>query len=182
MNSRNLRQAASSLLAELHTAKGGILVLLVLFSLLPFQEAAAHDPGLSSLTIRTHPNGLEATLTLAVKDVAQLVALDYDGDGIVTQAEFAGGRSQLEAVVAAQLIIAPDGKVVRSELIRSHLDEDNNVEVHLDFHTAVVSTLEIQSNLITSLPNGHRQYLRVEDFTGKTITEGLLSAAADRAT
>jgi len=182
MNSRNLRQAASSLLAELHTAKGGILVLLVLFSLLPFQEAAAHDPGLSSLTIRTHPNGLEATLTLAVKDVAQLVALDYDGDGIVTQAEFAGGRSQLEAVVAAQLIIAPDGKVVRSELIRSHLDEDNNVEVHLDFHTAVVSTLEIQSKLITSLPNGHRQYLRVEDFTGKTITEGLLSAAADRAT
>jgi hydrogenase/urease accessory protein HupE len=182
MNSQNPRQAASSRLVGLRTAQGGIVVLLVLFSLLPFQEAAAHDPGLSSLTIQPHPDGLEATLTLAVKDAAQLVALDYDGDGIVTQAEFARSRSQLEAVVGAQLIIAPDGKVVRPEFIRGRLDENSNVEVHLDFHTAIVSMLEIQSKLITSLPNGHRQYLRVEDFTGKTITERLLSATADHAT
>jgi hydrogenase/urease accessory protein HupE len=182
MHPVNPRKAASSPLVGLRTARGGILVLLILFSLLPLQEAAAHDPGLSSLTIRPHARDVETTLTLTVRDAMQLVELDDNHDGIVTQAEFARARSQLEAVVAAQLIVAPDGKVARPKFIRSHLDENNNVEVHLDFHTAVVSTLEIQAKLIGSLPNGHRQYLQVQDLAGKTITEELLSAARDCAT
>jgi hydrogenase/urease accessory protein HupE len=183
MHFGNLREAPSSRLAAgLCTAQGGILVFLVLFPLLPFQEAAAHDPGLSSLTIHPHPNGLEMTLTLAVRDAAQLVELDYDRDGIVTPAEFARGRSQLEALVSMQLIVAPDGKSARPEFVRSRLDQNNNVEVHLDFHMPVLSMLTIQSKLIASMPNGHRQYLQVQDFTGRTITEGLLSAAADLVT
>jgi hypothetical protein len=113
MYSRNPGQAALSRLAGLRAARGAILVSTVLFSLLPFQEAAAHDPGLSSLTVRPRSNDLEATLTLAVKDAAQLAELDDDRDGIVTKAEFAQDQSQLEAVVAAQLIVAPDGKVAR---------------------------------------------------------------------
>ena len=121
-------------------------------------------------------------LTLAVKDATQLVEFNDNHDGTLTQAEFARARSQLEAVVAAQLIVALDGKLARPESIRIRLDENNNVEVHLDFHIAVVSTLDIQSKLIGSLPNGHRQYLQVQDLAGKTITEGLLSAARDRAT
>jgi hydrogenase/urease accessory protein HupE len=173
-------QAASLRLAGPRAVRGAILV--VLFSLLALQETTAHDPGLSSLTICPSPNGLEATLTLAVRDAAQLAELDDDHDGIVTKAEFAHGQSQLEAVVAAQLIVAPAGKVAKPAFIRSRLDENNNVEVNLNFHTAVVSSLEIQSKLIASLPTGHRQYLQVQDFTGKSITEGLLSAAADRAT
>ena len=182
MHSGNPRPAVSSRLAGLLTARGRILVFTVLFSLLLLQEATAHDPGLSSVTISLRPDGLEATLILAVRDATQLAELDADRDGIVTQAEFARGRSRLEAVVAAQLIVAPDGKLARPEFIRSRLDENDNVEVHLDFHSAAVSTLEIQSKLIASLPNGHRQYLQVQDFTGKTITEELLSATADRAT
>jgi hydrogenase/urease accessory protein HupE len=180
MHSRNPGQAASSRLAGLRAARGAILV--VLFSLLPLQEAAAHDPGLSSLTVRPRSNDLEATLTLAVKDAAQLAALDDDRDGIVTKAEFAQDRSQLEAVVATQLIVAPDGKVARPQSIRSRLDENNNVEVHLDFGGAVFSSLEIQSKLIASLPLGHRQYLQVKNSAGETVSEGLLSASADRGT
>ena len=155
---------------------------MVLFSLLTLQEITAHDPGLSSLTICPSPNGLEATLTLAVRDAAQLADLDDDRDGRVTKAEFAHGRSQLEAAVAAQLIVATDGKLAKPASIRSRLDENNNVEVHLGFPVSVFSSLEIQSKVIASLPGGHRQYLQVQDFTGKKITEGLLSAAADRAT
>jgi hydrogenase/urease accessory protein HupE len=182
MHSGNPGQAASSRLAGLRAARGAIPVCVILFSLLALQKAAAHDPGLSSLTIRPRPNSLEATLTLAVKDAAQLAALDDDRDGIVTKAEFAQDRSQLEAVVATQLIVAPDGRLAKPAFIRSRLDENNNVEVHLDFGGAVFSSLEVQSKLIASLPSGHRQYLQVQDFTGKAITEGLLSAAADRAT
>jgi len=182
MRSRNPRQARSSRLAGLRTARGAILIFTVVCPLLPLQEASAHDPGLSSLTIRPRSNSLEATLTLAVRDAAQLVELDDDHDGIVTQAEFDHGRSQLEAVVARQLVVAPDGKVADPQLIRSHLDKNNNVEVHLDFPAAVSSMLEIQSKLIASLPRGHRQYLQVQNSAGKTIAEGLLSAAADRAT
>ena len=104
MHSGNPGQAASARLAGSRVARAAILA--VLFSLLPLQYAKGHDPGLSSLTIRQRTNSLEATLTLAVKDAAQLAELNDDRDGIVTKAEFAHGRSQLEAVVATQLIVA----------------------------------------------------------------------------
>jgi hydrogenase/urease accessory protein HupE len=180
MHSGNPGQAASSGLAGLSPVRGAIL--LVLFSLLPLQGAAAHDPGISSLTICQRPNSLEATLTFAVKDAAQLAEIDDNLDGIVTKAEFAHGQSQLEAVVVTQLIVAPDGKLAKPAFIRSRFDENNNVEIHLGFPASVFSSLEIQSKLIASLPGGHRQYLQVQNSAGQTVFERLLSAAADRAT
>jgi hydrogenase/urease accessory protein HupE len=179
MHSGNPGQAAVSRLAGSRAVRGAILA--VLFSLLPLQETAAHDPGLSSLTIRPCTNRLEATLTLAVRDAAQLVELDEDHDGIVTQVEFARTRSQLETALARQLLVAPDGKVANARSIRSSLDGNKNVEVHLDFGAAVFSSLEIQSKLIASLPLGHRQYLQVQSSAGETVFEALLSAGADRA-
>jgi hydrogenase/urease accessory protein HupE len=176
----NPGQATVSRLVGSRAARAAILV--VLFSLLPLQKTAAHDPGLSSLTIRSRGNVLEATLTLAVRDAAQLVQLDDDHDGIVTQVEFARRRSHLNAAVARQLVVAPDGKVVQAQLIRSRLDQNNNVEVRLDFHAAVVSSLEIQSAFIAALAPGHREYLQVQNSAGKTVSERLLSASADRAT
>ena len=180
MHSGNPGQAASSRLAGLGAARGAILV--VLSSVLPLHETTAHDPGLSSLTVRPRSNDLEATLTLAVRDAAQLAALDDDRDGIVTKAEFAQDRSQLEAVVAAQLIVATDGKLAKPASIRSSLDENNNVEVHLGFPVSAFSSLEIQSKIISSLPLGHRQYLEVQNSRGEAIFERLLCASADRAT
>ena len=173
-------QAALVRLVGLRAFRGVILV--VLFSLLPFQEATAHDPGLSSLTLRARPNGLEATLTLAVRDAAQLATVDDDGPGVVTQVEFARSRLQLEAAVARQLLITADGRVLKVQSIRSDFDKKNNAEVHLDFGPITFSSLEIQSNLIASLPRGHRQYFQVQDSGGATVSEGLLSAAAHRAT
>ncbi len=155
-------------------------ILAVLFLLLP--HAKAHDPGLSSLAIQQHTNGLGATLTLAVRDAEQLAELDDNHDGSVTQAEFARARSQLEAAVAKQLFIAADGKVLAVQSIRSNLDEKNNVEIHLNFGPISFSRLEIQSNLVASLPLGHRQYLQVQNSRGETVCEKLLSASADRAT
>jgi hydrogenase/urease accessory protein HupE len=143
-------------------------------------SALAHDPGLSSVTIRPRPSGLEATLTLAIKDAAQLADLDEDHDGVVTQAEFARGRAQLEAIVATHFVVVSDGKSTKPESIHSRLDENNNVELRLDFGVVVFSTLEIQSKLIASLALGHRQYLQVQNSSGQMVAERLLSA--DRAT
>ena len=180
MDSRNPGQAALSRLAGSRTVQGAILV--ILFSLLSLQDAAAHDPGLSSLTIRQRTNSLEATVTLAVKDAVQVAELDENHDGIVTQAEFAQTRSQLETAVARQLFIAPDGKVAKAQSVHSRLDQNNNVEVLLNFDVVVFSSLEIQSKIIASLPLGHRQYLQIQNSTGETVFERLLSAATDRAT
>jgi hydrogenase/urease accessory protein HupE len=180
MDSRNPGRAASLRLAGSGAVLGAILV--IFFSLLSLQDAAAHDPGLSSLTIRQRTNSLEATFTLAVKDAAQLAELDEDHDGIVTQAEFAQTRSQLETAVARQLFIAADDKVANAQSVRSQVDENNNVEVRLNFHVVGFSSLEIQSKIIASLPLGHRQYLQIQNSRGETIFERLLSAAADRAT
>src|SRR5262249_15420588 len=159
----------------------GAGVLIVVW-LLPPQAAAAHDLGLSSLTIRQNTNSLEATLTLAVKDAGQVAELDENHDGFITQAEFAKTRSQLETAVAKQLFIAPDGKVAEPQSVYSKLDENKNVEIRLDFPAVGFSTLEIQSRIITSLPLGHRQYLQIQDSRGEIIFEQLLSAAADHAT
>ena len=180
MHSGNPGQAALARLAGARIARGAFLALL--FSLLPFQQVTAHDPGLSSLAIRAGANTLEATLTLAVRDAAQLTELDADHDGIVTQVEFARSRSELEAAVARQVLVAADAKVLKIQSIRSHLDEKNNAEVRLDFGPVSFSSLEIQSNVLGSLPRGHRQYLQVQDSAGETVSEKLLSAAADRAT
>jgi hydrogenase/urease accessory protein HupE len=180
MRSENPGQAALSRLAGSRAVGGAILA--ALFSLLPLQDEAAHDPGLSSLTIRPRTSSLEATLTLAVRDAAQLAELDENHDGTVTQVEFAQGRRQLEAAVASEVIIAADGTVAKDKSIRSRLDENNNVEVRLDFDAVVFSSLEIQSKLIASLPLGHRQYLQVQDSAGETVFERLLSGSADRAT
>jgi hydrogenase/urease accessory protein HupE len=180
MDSRNPGQAASLCLAGSHAVLGAILA--ISFSLLSLPDAAAHDPGLSSLTIRQRTNNLEATLTLAVKDAVQLVELDEDHDGIVSQAEFARSRPQLEAAVERQVVITADEKVIKNKSIHSRLDENNNVEVLLNFDAVVFSNLEIQSKFIASLPLGHRQYLQIQNSTGQTLFERLLSATTDRAT
>jgi len=179
MDSRNPGQAAASRLAGSRVAR--VAILAVLSSLLSLQIAKAHDPGLSSLTIRQHTNGLEATLTLAVKDAAQIAELDENHDGTLSQVEFGRGQSQLEAVVARQVVIRAAGKVVKDKSIHSRLDENNNVEVLLNFDGVVFSGVDIESKLIASLPLGHRQYLQVQNSRGDTIFERLLSAAADRA-
>jgi hydrogenase/urease accessory protein HupE len=179
MHSGNPGQVSSRLAGS--RVVGGV-ILAALFSMVPLHDAAAHDPGLSSLTIRPRSSGLEATLTLAAKDAAQIAELDENHDGTVTQVEFAQARRQLDTAVAKQVLIAADGKVAKDKSIRSRLDENNNVEVHLDFGATGFSSLEIQSNLIASLALGHRQYLQVQNSTGETVFERLLSAGADRVT
>jgi hydrogenase/urease accessory protein HupE len=180
MDSRNPGQAASSRLAGSRVVPGAILV--ILFLLLLLQDAAAHDPGLSSLTIRQRTKGLEATVTLAVKDAVQLAELDENHDGALSQVEFTRGKSQLEAVVSREIVVASEGKVAKDSSIHSRLDENNNVEVLLNFDAVGFSSLEIQSKIIASLPLGHRQYLQVQNSAGETLFEQLLSAGADRAT
>jgi hydrogenase/urease accessory protein HupE len=180
MHTDNPGQAASSRLAGSRAVRGAILT--CLFSLLVLQNAAAHDPGLSSLSIRQRTNNLDATLTLAAKDAAQLGGLDENHDGTITQVEFTRGRPQFETAIARQVVIGADGKVLKDKSIHSRLDENNNVEVLLDFDATVFFSLEIQSKLCASLPLGHRQYLEVQNSAGETVFESLLSATADRAT
>jgi hydrogenase/urease accessory protein HupE len=179
MDFRNPGQAASRL-AGSRVAQ--VAILAVLFSLLPLQKTSAHDPGLSSLTVHPGRNSLEAILTIAVRDAAQLAELDEDHDGIVTQSEFARTRSQLETAVTRQLFIAVDGKAAKDSSVHSRLDESNNVIVLLNLDAIGFSSLNIQSKIIASLPLGHRQYLQVQNSRGDTIFERLLSAAADGAT
>jgi hydrogenase/urease accessory protein HupE len=180
MHSGNPGQAAISRLAGSRAGRAAILA--ILFSSLPVQYAKGHDPGLSSLIFRQGTNELSATLTLAARDAEQLVELDQNHDGTVTQVEFSRSQERLEATVGRNVVIAADSKVCKPQFIRSYLDQNNNVEFRLDFGVAPFSRLEVRSKIIASLPFGHRQYLEVQDLRGKTIFGQLLSAAADRAT
>ena len=121
-------------------------------------------------------------MTLAVRDAEQLVDLDGNHDGIVTQSEFRRSQGRLEAVVGRDVVIAADGTVRKPQFIRSRLDQNNNVEVCLDFDAKTFSSLEVQCKIVTSLPFGHRQYLEVQNLRGQTIFGRLLSATSNRAT
>ena len=180
MRSHNPGQAAIMRLAGSRSVRTTIFA--ILFSSLPLQHAKAHDPGLSSLTIGSRMNALEATLTLAVKDAEQLVDLDENHDGTLTQLEFRRVQRQLEAAVGSNVIVAVDFKVCKPLFIRSYLDQNNNVEVRLDFAATSFSRVDVQSNIIGSLPFGHRQYLEIQNSRGQPIFGRLLSADSNRAT
>ncbi len=142
----------------------------------------AHDPGLSTATLRAKSDVIEAVVTFSVADAGTLAGLDNDLDGKVTPAEFAYGRTRLGELVARSFIVSFDGQEVKSVEPSLLLDDQNNVIIHLRFPGHADAKLGVQSGLLALLPAGHRQFLSVQDATGKLFGESLLSAKADRYT
>lgn len=128
------------------------------------------------------PDRVEATLAFAVKDAGQLVPLDQNGDGLVSQEEFAGQKEKLEALTADEFSVSFNAQPLKPALTRSRLDAQDNVEITLTFPAQAFSILTAQSKLLTRLAPGHRQFFTLEKPGQKPLSEQLISASADTAT
>jgi hydrogenase/urease accessory protein HupE len=151
---------------------------LVLGRVLP---ALAHDPGLSTATIKLYTNRLDAVLGFSRVDVAQIVDLDKDRDGKISKEELAEGAVELKESAQEALEVTFDDRPVVVTETRCEFDDNNNATVSISFSARPFTNLVIRSKWLARLPPGHRQLLTLQTTDG-ILVERLLSANNDQVT
>ncbi len=150
---------------------------LLVCSLLAFGAwVQAHDPGLSTATLKIANERLNAQLTFAPADVQPLLPMDVDQNGQVTPAEFAVTRARLRELAWDALEVRLDGQRVPATDVIVQLDDHDNLQIQLNFPFRVATHLTVRSTFLGDLPLGHRQYLSLRDDHGNLLGEFLLDA------
>jgi len=139
----------------------------------------AHDPGLSTATVRLFPDKLEALITFAFGDASDLASLDADNDGQTTLDEFSAGREKIARLVAEGFEARFDTESSQATNSLCQLDQNNNVEIFLNVPGKSFSKLTLRSKMIAALRPNHRQYFLLQNPAGVMLAERLLSASAD---
>src|ERR1051326_1975441 len=159
-----------------------LLSFIALFCLFFAPPLLAHDPGLSTITVRLQRNALDIVLGLSMKDASTLVSLDQNGDGNLAASAVEAARSALGAKLLAALQFKVDNRPAAVALTKCSFDQSGNALLHLTVSGRPVTSLEIRSSMITLLPQGHRQFLSVQDTKGNVLAERLLSMNCNSAT
>lgn len=140
----------------------------------------AHDPGLSNVDLKLEPNRLTALLVYNYVDIEGAVQVDKDLDRVITPEEFNAAKSQLEELARTAMIVNMDGAIVppSETLVRIAKAEDGRDTAYfsLTYSGTPSSSLAIQSNIMSKLSRGHREYFRLTNAAGNTIAERLLDA------
>ncbi|HKQ39039.1 MAG TPA: HupE/UreJ family protein [Verrucomicrobiae bacterium] len=147
-----------------------ILLLLGIFA------AHAHEPGLSSAEFRPTQDGLELVLTFAVADVDNLLLLDTDGDGKVSQLEFQYGRPRVAALPSQVAAVEIDGNLLTNAEPALRMNPLDNIEFIVRYPQKLGSNFIYRCEIFPQLPRGHRQFASLRDETGKVMVERLLTA------
>ena len=142
----------------------------------------AHDPGLSSATIRLFTNRVEAALGFSIVDASEIVDLDGDRDGQRSREELDAGALELKRAATDALEITFNGESVPAREIHCEFDTNNNANVSISFLAKPFTNLVIRSRWLALLPPGHRQFLSLQNPNGEVLAERLLSANNDRVT
>jgi hydrogenase/urease accessory protein HupE len=142
----------------------------------------AHDPGLSTATLRLAPERLEAVLVFSMRDLATLVDLDKDPNGQIPPEKLTQGAADLQRIAGQALEVTCDGKPGKAADTRCRFDETDNASIYLTFLIRNCSNLVVRSAWIKSLPPGHRQFLSLENPTGEVLAQRMLSASSDEIT
>lgn len=148
---------------------------LLLFCLIT-TAALAHDPGLSTATLRVRGDTIAAHLTFARADIERLVPLDADQNGTVTPQEFRAARPRLEALAMKALKLTMDGVSVQAQTPVPQLVAADGLDFDLTYRGRG-TRLGVSSELLSTLPRGHRQYVIVRDAQEQRLGDGLFHAA-----
>jgi hypothetical protein len=156
--------------------------LMFIATLMACASAVAHDPGLSTATLRLDTNRLEAVLVFSVVDTKELVDLDGNQDGKLSKEELNQGAAELQTMASGALDVKFDSQLVKPAEFRCHFDESDNATVYLSFPAPSFSNLVVRSKWLAMLQPGHKQFLSLQNPDGQVLAERLLSANSDSIT
>ncbi len=160
-------------MASLH----GIVLSLALLPLSWLANPAhAHDPGLSFADVRIAGSEVAVTLTFARRELEPLVPIDVDGDGAVSDAEFAAARPRLRGL-APLLFTVRAGSDDREPRVTSlEIDDSDAVRIALLFDDGGEDPVGLRAPILTRLARGHRQYLSIRSTGGQPVANQILDA------
>src|SRR5439155_25348835 len=142
----------------------------------------AHDPGLSTASVRLEADKLEAVLVFSVVDAGQLVELDKNRDGQISKDELTAATAELQKMAPQALEVKFDEQPVQTTDARCRFDESDNASVYLSFPARPFAKLTIRSKWLALLQQGHRQFFSLQNPNGEVLAERLLSANSDSVT
>jgi len=137
----------------------------------------AHDPGLSTLSVRVSPGIVHAVLTFAARDTQQL--LDFCSTENVHPTNSVRSPILLKALLAQELQLAVDGTRATVEGADCRSDDKANVIVCMRWRAVVTNSIKVSSKFLEMMPLGHRQFLTVQIGENKPFAERMLSAEAN---
>jgi len=144
--------------------------------------ASAHDPGLSTATVRLTQNQIEVTLGFSIIDTAEIVEIDKDRDAHISKGELADAVNELQKMGTNALDLKLDGQSISPANVKCTFDPSDNASVTITFPAARLSKLELRSKWLALLQPGHRQFLSIQNPKGEVLAERLLSANSDSVT
>ena len=144
--------------------------------------ARAHDPGLSTATVRLETNRIEVKIEMALAAAGELVEIDRNHDGKNSREELDAAAAELQKLGTQALEVTFDGRASREPEVRSQIDQVENVTLDLVFPAPSFTELKIRSKWLATLQPGHRLFLSLQDAQGLVLAERLLSANADTVT
>ena len=148
-----------------------IVALLVLYSTWCF----AHPPGLSSLDVSINVAQVDVKVTFALQDIEAFSPMDSDLDADVSDAEREAAKPAIAKLMSEQLRIVIDGQDLKpTEFGGVSFDSQNNAQVTFSYAAVPQKQLQIQSNFLSLLPDGHQQFLTVRIAEGRVLQEKML--------
>ena len=148
------------------------IILLFFYAALSF----AHDPGLSSADLSLQTHTVTAKITFSLQDIEALIPMDADQDAEVTLAEQNAAKPKIAAWVAENIALNLDGELVKpASEIAINFDDKNNAQIDLQYNNVPEKTLSLQLTYLSKLPKGHKEFVTIQNHTGKHLYEKMLS-------
>ncbi len=160
----------------------GSVFLAAVFWLSLAAHVFAHDPGLSTATLRLSSDKLEAVLVFSMVDAGEIVDIDKDRNGQISKEELAQAAAEMQKMAGQALEVKFDGEPATAAQARCRFDESDNASIYLSFPVKPFKTLLVRSKWLALLPPGHRQLLSLQNPDGQSLAERLLSANSDSVT
>jgi hydrogenase/urease accessory protein HupE len=154
--------------------------LLALFVLATIIRASAHDPGLSAANVRIFPDHIEATISFSLADTAEIVDIDRNHDGQITAEEKDEACAEMRMMEPQGVELNVDERPVGPTTNFCQFDASGNSAVFYSFPAASFHKLSFRSKWLALLQPGHKQFVTLQDSSGKAIAERMLSANSDK--
>ena len=148
-------------------------------ALAPF--AHAHDPGLSTATLRIERDKVAAVLVLSPADAGTILNLDKIRAGWKPGQELEFVATAVPAGLPGPMQMQINGQPVTATDLRCTFDTANNLTVLFSFPRPAAGKMVVRSTWLPLLPAGHRQYFTIQNAARETLAEHLFSAREDTA-